>query len=204
MAGGGAASTTSKDGATAASATNKKNAAASTARKSKVDEGEEKGSADLTPFAVVLNSLFFMALLQFLYRVLMEAYRIRLYAIEEYGRVIHEFDPYFNYRATEYLWANGWDKFSKWFDYKGAYSLAPHRIFIDVRRRRSRLYPNLLSFCPPAFLTEFDFLLPPPHPSLCLILPLTSRLPYDSCYLQFQSGTRWAVRSERPSTPVCR
>ncbi len=29
------------------------------------------------------------------------AYRIRMGAIEEYGPVIHEFDPYFNYRATE-------------------------------------------------------------------------------------------------------
>jgi hypothetical protein len=29
------------------------------------------------------------------------AYRIRLFAIEEFGPVIHEFDPYFNYRATE-------------------------------------------------------------------------------------------------------
>lgn len=29
------------------------------------------------------------------------AYRIRLRAIEDYGPVIHEFDPYFNYRATE-------------------------------------------------------------------------------------------------------
>jgi dolichyl-diphosphooligosaccharide--protein glycosyltransferase len=29
------------------------------------------------------------------------AFHIRLVAIEEYGRVIHEFDPYFNYRAAE-------------------------------------------------------------------------------------------------------
>lgn len=29
------------------------------------------------------------------------AYKIRLHAIEEYGPVIHEFDPYFNWRATE-------------------------------------------------------------------------------------------------------
>ena len=40
------------------------------------------------------------------------AYDIRMYAINTYGRVIHEFDPWFNYRATEYLgekvvW-NGW------------------------------------------------------------------------------------------------
>ena len=27
------------------------------------------------------------------------------------GRVIHEFDPWFNYRATEFMAANGWDKF---------------------------------------------------------------------------------------------
>ena len=36
---------------------------------------------------------------------------IRLYAVTNYGRVIHEFDPWFNYRATEYMVANGWDKF---------------------------------------------------------------------------------------------
>jgi hypothetical protein len=29
------------------------------------------------------------------------AYQIRLFAINEYGPVIHEFDPYFNFRATE-------------------------------------------------------------------------------------------------------
>ena len=37
--------------------------------------------------------------------------RIRLFAVERYGRVIHEFDPWFNFRATEYMVANGWDKF---------------------------------------------------------------------------------------------
>ena len=29
------------------------------------------------------------------------AYQIRLQAINEYGPVIHEFDPYFNWRATQ-------------------------------------------------------------------------------------------------------
>ena len=29
------------------------------------------------------------------------AYQIRLHAINEYGPVIHEFDPYFNWRATQ-------------------------------------------------------------------------------------------------------
>ena len=29
------------------------------------------------------------------------AYKIRMGAIDEFGAVIHEFDPYFNFRATE-------------------------------------------------------------------------------------------------------
>jgi len=51
------------------------------------------------------------------------AYSIRLLAIKEYGPIIHEFDPYFNYRATEYLYENGWQKFVTWFDYKSWYPL---------------------------------------------------------------------------------
>mmetsp|Transcript_6346 Transcript_6346/g.15806 ORF Transcript_6346/g.15806 Transcript_6346/m.15806 type:complete len:849 (-) Transcript_6346:127-2673(-) len=51
------------------------------------------------------------------------AYDIRLYAIREYGRVIHEFDPWFNFRATQYLADNGWHKFSHWFDYMSWYPL---------------------------------------------------------------------------------
>ncbi|KAL7566259.1 hypothetical protein ACA910_011319 [Epithemia clementina (nom. ined.)] len=53
----------------------------------------------------------------------MAAYLIRMGAIEEYGRVIHEFDPYFNLRATEYLYWNGWERFTKWFDHKSWYPL---------------------------------------------------------------------------------
>ena len=53
----------------------------------------------------------------------MWAYRIRLQAIEEFGPVIHEFDPWFNYRATEYLYLNGADRFWKWFDYQSWYPL---------------------------------------------------------------------------------
>ena len=44
-------------------------------------------------------------------------------AIEEFGPVIHEFDPYFNYRATEYLFEHGAKKFFSWFDYMVWYPL---------------------------------------------------------------------------------
>jgi dolichyl-diphosphooligosaccharide--protein glycosyltransferase len=51
------------------------------------------------------------------------AYDIRIYAIKNYGRVIHEFDPWFNMRATQYLADNGWQKFFKWYDYMSWYPL---------------------------------------------------------------------------------
>jgi len=51
------------------------------------------------------------------------AYDIRLFAIRTFGTVIHEFDPWFNYRATEYLDENGWHAFFHWFDYESWYPL---------------------------------------------------------------------------------
>ena len=51
------------------------------------------------------------------------AYEIRMHAFRTYGPVIHEFDPWFNYRATEYLAANGWGKFFTWFDHMSWYPL---------------------------------------------------------------------------------
>merc|ERR1712216_1048198 len=55
--------------------------------------------------------------------ILREAYTIRLYAIINYGKVIHEFDPWFNFRATQYLADNGLEKFFHWFDYMSWYPL---------------------------------------------------------------------------------
>jgi len=40
-----------------------------------------------------------------------------------YGNVIHEFDPWFNYRATEYLADHGWQAFFTWFDHRSWYPL---------------------------------------------------------------------------------
>ncbi|OEU16208.1 putative oligosaccharyl transferase [Fragilariopsis cylindrus CCMP1102] len=71
----------------------------------------------------VASAIYIICFLNLLYRACVEAYNIRLYAINEYGRVIHEFDPYFNYRAAEYLWANGSARFFKWFDYMSWYPL---------------------------------------------------------------------------------
>jgi len=71
-----------------------------------------------------LAELIFMALKASAFFVFCySAYKIRLHAIEEYGRVIHEFDPWFNYRATEYLAEHGWTEFFHWFDHRSWYPL---------------------------------------------------------------------------------
>lgn len=51
------------------------------------------------------------------------AFDLRMHAIRTYGLVIHEFDPWFNFRATQYLADNGLQKFFKWYDYKAWYPL---------------------------------------------------------------------------------
>jgi dolichyl-diphosphooligosaccharide--protein glycosyltransferase len=63
---------------------------------------EKRGSGGATStLYTVASAIYVVGFLHLLYRACVEAYQIRLYAIEEYGRVIHEFDPYFNYRAAE-------------------------------------------------------------------------------------------------------
>jgi len=52
-----------------------------------------------------------------------DAHTIRLHSIQTYGPTVHEFDPYFNLRATEYLYEHGWKKFATWFDYMSWYPL---------------------------------------------------------------------------------
>eukprot|EP01083_Nonionella_stella_P079215 217156_1 len=41
---------------------------------------------------------------------------IRLFSVIRYESVIHEFDPWFNFRATKYLVKNGFYAFHNWFD----------------------------------------------------------------------------------------
>lgn len=71
----------------------------------------------LVKFVALLVKLFFLA--WFLYT----AYEIRLYPIKDFGYIIHEFDPWFNYRATEYLAEHGLSKFFKWYDMESWYPI---------------------------------------------------------------------------------
>nr|ADE76891.1 unknown [Picea sitchensis] len=51
------------------------------------------------------------------------AFSIRLFSVIKYESVIHEFDPYFNYRVTKYLTKSGVYDFWNWFDDRTWYPL---------------------------------------------------------------------------------
>ena len=62
-------------------------------------------------------------------------YAIRLFAVQEYGRIIHASGPVVQFRATQYLADNGWKKFTTWFDHMSWYPLG--------RPVGSTIYPGM-------------------------------------------------------------
>ncbi|CCW71932.1 unnamed protein product [Phytomonas sp. Hart1] len=78
-----------------------------------------------------LKSIVFVAIIYALYY----AYAIRVLNAKMYGELIHEFDPWFNYRAAEYLSTHGWSSFFQWFDYMSWYPLG--------RPVGSTIYPGM-------------------------------------------------------------
>lgn len=64
------------------------------------------------------------------------AFITRLFSVLRYESMIHEFDPYFNYRTTLYLTKNGFYEFWNWFDSESWYPLG--------RIVGGTLYPGLM------------------------------------------------------------
>lgn len=54
---------------------------------------------------------------------LLIAFGTRMFSVLRYESVIHEFDPYFNFRSTKYLVDNGFYDFINWFDAESWYPL---------------------------------------------------------------------------------
>jgi dolichyl-diphosphooligosaccharide--protein glycosyltransferase len=72
---------------------------------------------------ILLSLIWLYAVYRAFRFIAKDAHTIRLHSIQTYGPTIHEFDPYFNLRATEYLYEHGWKKFATWFDYMSWYPL---------------------------------------------------------------------------------
>jgi dolichyl-diphosphooligosaccharide--protein glycosyltransferase len=66
---------------------------------------------------VLKNVLLVLVTIAALLIIGWSAYDIRMNAIRTFGLVIHEFDPWFNFRAAQYLADNGMSRFFKWYDY---------------------------------------------------------------------------------------
>ena len=45
------------------------------------------------------------------------AFSIRLFSVLRYESMIHEFDPYFNYRTTKFLADEGFYSFHNWWEF---------------------------------------------------------------------------------------
>ena len=58
-----------------------------------------KENADISP---EIKWFLWLSLVSYgVYTYALKAYSFRLFAIKEFGPIIHEFDPYFNWRATQ-------------------------------------------------------------------------------------------------------
>ncbi|KAK1404513.1 Dolichyl-diphosphooligosaccharide--protein glycotransferase [Heracleum sosnowskyi] len=104
---------------------------------------------DLIPTATTLSSIFSLKTLKLktkqkellirvsiLCLVYILAFITRLFSVLRYESMIHEFDPYFNYRTTLYLTEKGFYEFWNWFDSESWYPLG--------RIIGGTLYPGLM------------------------------------------------------------
>ncbi|KAF1772160.1 Oligosaccharyl transferase, STT3 subunit [Phytophthora cactorum] len=69
------------------------------------------------------NALAPVAKYAILAMICLMSFSIRLFAVVRYESVIHEFDPYFNFRTTKYLASEGFLEFLDWFDDRAWYPL---------------------------------------------------------------------------------
>jgi dolichyl-diphosphooligosaccharide--protein glycosyltransferase len=51
------------------------------------------------------------------------AFAVRVFSVIRYESVIHEFDPWFNFRSTKFLTKEGWYAFWNWYDSESWYPL---------------------------------------------------------------------------------
>jgi len=74
-------------------------------------------------FRVPVDKQEFLLRVLILALIYIIAFFTRLFSVLRYESVIHEFDPYFNYRSTTYLVSEGFYNFINWFDDRAWYPL---------------------------------------------------------------------------------
>ncbi|KAL6908702.1 glycosyltransferase family 66 protein [Trichoderma evansii] len=100
----------------------------------------------------------------------------RLFSVIRFESIIHEFDPWFNFRATKYLVANGFHKFWDWFDDRTWHPLG--------RVTGGTLYPGLMVTSGAIYHALKTLTIPVDIRNICVLLaPACSGLTAFATYL---------------------
>ncbi|SPN97181.1 probable oligosaccharyltransferase [Cephalotrichum gorgonifer] len=100
----------------------------------------------------------------------------RLFSVIRFESIIHEFDPWFNFRATKYLVANGFESFWDWFDDRTWHPLG--------RVTGGTLYPGLMATSGVLYHLLRFLTIPVDIRNICVLLaPACSGLTAVAAYL---------------------
>ena len=112
----------------------------------------------------------------------------RLFSVIRYESIIHEFDPWFNFRATKYLVTHSYYEFLNWFDDRTWYPLG--------RVTGGTLYPGLMVTSGIIWHTLREwFSLPVDIRNICVLLaPAFSGLTAISTYLPYQGNEGFSTQ----------
>jgi len=108
---------------------------------------------------------------------------VRVFSVIRYESIIHEFDPWFNFRATKYLASNGFYEFWNWFDAESWYPLG--------RNIGGTIYPGLMSTAAIVYWILDKLSFPVDIRNVCVFTaPVFSALTAISAYLMTKEITR--------------
>jgi dolichyl-diphosphooligosaccharide--protein glycosyltransferase len=104
------------------------------------------------------------------------AFSLRLFSVIRFESIIHEFDPWFNFRSTQYLVEKGFYDFLNWFDEYSWYPLG--------RIVGGTVYPGLMTTSAAIHWILMKFYIPINIREICVFLaPLFSGFTAISAYL---------------------
>ncbi|KAJ1660980.1 oligosaccharyl transferase stt3 subunit, partial [Dispira simplex] len=81
------------------------------------------GSVTTAPPAQGIQNLLVLLRVSVLLLIAIIAFSSRLFSVIRFESIIHEFDPWFNYRSTQFMVKEGLYEFWNWFDERSWYPL---------------------------------------------------------------------------------
>uniref|UniRef100_A0A8C4QVU9 dolichyl-diphosphooligosaccharide--protein glycotransferase n=2 Tax=Eptatretus burgeri TaxID=7764 RepID=A0A8C4QVU9_EPTBU len=101
------------------------------------------------------------------------AVSVRLFSVVRFENIVHEFDPWFNFRATQYLSLHGLQSFRDWFDDMAWYPLGRHvgeTVYPGLMLTATSLQSVLSWLGVPISLSNICIFLPPAFAALTALV----------------------------------